>query len=122
MNRVEFTELVCLLLDECVNTLRERAKCYAKNDDAFHNFNVAARKRNTTPEDALMGMKVKHTVSIDDIVEGVKSGELPELSVLEEKIKDEINYLLLLYGMITERITKKSDEEDKEEDKEKGEP
>lgn len=77
---------------------------YSTLGDRFSNFKTAARKLNTSPERALLGMKIKHTVSIDDIVTKLDSGILPSVEMLNEKIGDEINYLILLKGLILERI------------------
>lgn len=87
-----------------VDTLKIKAKEYA-TENRFHNFDVAARKRNTTPEDALMGMKIKHDVSVDDLVELAKnSPEKLNLSIINEKIGDSINYLVLLEGLLKRRL------------------
>ena len=48
-------------------------------------------------------MFLKHFVSIQDIVEKIETkGEYPEGDILEEKIGDAINYLILLETLIKE--------------------
>ena len=83
--------------------LGEKNVEYSRNGDKLHNFKVAAKMRNTTPENALIGMWVKQLVSIFDIVNDLKGEELPKRETLAEKITDSINYLILLEALITER-------------------
>lgn len=95
----------CKMIKE---TLQQKAKEYATEADMFHNFHVAARMRNTWPEDALMGMKVKHSVSVDDLVEwAAHSPEKLNNKIINAKIGDEICYLCLLEGMLKARIGEK---------------
>jgi hypothetical protein len=77
---------------------------YSRNKDKLHNFKVAARMKNETPERALLGMEIKHRVSITDMIDDIDSGRLPQIEVMMEKITDDINYLVLLEGLLTERI------------------
>jgi len=79
---------------------------YSRNNDKLHNFKTAAMIRNSTPEDALIGMWLKHLVSVFDIVDDLP--KLPDNSILEEKITDSINYLVLLEALIKEREGKGS--------------
>jgi hypothetical protein len=76
---------------------------YSRNNDKLHNFKVAGRIGGVTPEFALIGMFMKHLVSIFDIVNDLNTGTLPNKSILEEKITDTLNYLVLLEALITER-------------------
>jgi hypothetical protein len=81
---------------------------YSRNNDKLHNFKVAGRIGGVTPEFALIGMFMKHLVSVFDIVNDLDDNRLPEEAILQEKITDTINYLVLLEGLITERINAKS--------------
>jgi len=91
-------------------TLGQKALEYARNDDRLHNFNAASKMTGKIPEVCLMGMKLKHTVSIQDMITDIEDGKLPSIELVEEKIGDEINYLVLLEAMIKNRIAKKEDE------------
>lgn len=82
-----------------VDTLMQKAKEYATDGDRLHNFKVAAAVQGVTPMQALAGMMAKHTVSVYDMV---GTGESYPLSLWEEKIKDSINYLFLLWAMVQE--------------------
>lgn len=89
-HRIEHTRL----------TLKAKAVEYSHNTDRYHNFNVAARISNCTPEKALWGMAMKHLVSIIDIVDAVDRGEKVDLNMADEKIGDLVNYLILLDGLL----------------------
>lgn len=114
---MDFDILVDNRCDAIKKTLGDKAKEYATDDDRFHNFNVAARKRKTWPEDALMGIKVKHVVSIDDLVEWAEHdpGKLT-YKIINAKIGDEINYLVLLEGMLKKRVDGRNLSEKEERD------
>ena len=103
---MKFEDVVSLRIEKIKSVLCEKAKEYAKDGDRFHNFNVAARMLGITPERALKGMMLKHEVSVNDLIE--MAGTTPEkldAKVINEKITDNINYLILLEGMLYKRIS-----------------
>lgn len=78
---------------------------YSPTNDAFHNFNAAAQKRNCTPEQALLGMVVKHTVSVDDAVDNYPTSISEKaMKVIDEKITDLLLYYMLLHAMFSCRV------------------
>lgn len=81
--------------------LCSKAKEYATDDNRFHNFDEAARLLKCEPTMALRGMLVKHWVSIMDLVRPVAI-VTPEL--INEKIGDAINYLILWDGLLCRKI------------------
>ena len=88
------------MITHCQQTLVSKHKEYANEDD-FHNFRSAAVLQDITPEQALMGMMAKHTVSIYDLInDAAESRDIPE-DLWREKIGDNINYLLILWAMVT---------------------
>jgi hypothetical protein len=103
---MQFDEILIRRLNNTESVLKSKGKEYATNNDRYHNFRVAARVLNTTPEKALLGMAAKHLVSILDIVENSSKGELINEAHLDEKIGDMINYLILLEGLLKERMSK----------------
>lgn len=103
MNQDQFNELTEKLLAACKDALGMKAGEYAREGDRLHNFYAAARKRNQHPLDSLLGMQVKHRVSIDDICEDiVKHRKFPTDEMMLEKFKDDINYNLLAFALIHE--------------------
>jgi len=103
MRRDDFLDFASKRLDKCFDVLAAKGKEYDRNDDAFHNFYRGGELLGVEPELALVGMFNKHIISILDIVDDVEQeGIFPDAEILNEKITDAINYLLLLNGLILE--------------------
>jgi hypothetical protein len=104
MNQDEFKVVVqhCMAIIETV--LMEKSEDYSRGGDKLHNFKRAARVGETTPARALLGMKLKHDVSILDILDDLDIGELPTVEKLDEKFGDAINYLILLKAVVLEAM------------------
>lgn len=106
MDNKQFDIVLDNTLTLCRDVMGSKSAEYARGGDKLSNFKKAGRKNNVSPEKALLGMKVKHTVSIEDIIDDLDSGKLPSVELLSEKIGDEINYLILLKALVLERIYK----------------
>lgn len=104
MTEKEFDKLVEERLDSTKKVLIIKGKEYRRNSDPLHNFNVAARLGNTTREKALWGFALKHYVSFIDILNDVEKGEIPNEFLVNEKIGDLINYLILCEASLKDRI------------------
>ena len=102
MNAKDFDGIVAARMAWCNKTLCVKGDEYARDGDRLWNFKVAARKLNCHPAEALAGMMIKHTVSVDDIIDGLAKGIVPPRELVAEKIGDSIDYLLLLEGLIEE--------------------
>lgn len=107
MNGKKFNHLLQCRVDEMKKTLSNKSNEYSTDEDKLHNFKRAAIEANTSPEKALMGMLLKHRISILDIIDKLDKGILPAKALLDEKIGDYINYLVLLEALIKERIEEK---------------
>lgn len=104
MTNEQFNEILQCRVGQIYATLSSKAKEYSSEGDRLHNFKVAATITSQIPERALWGMLMKHLVSVQDIVEGLETKcFLPKKELVEEKIGDLINYLILLEGTIKER-------------------
>lgn len=88
--RLELTRMV----------LARKAGEYATTIDRLHNFKRAAAMTGQTPLKACVGMMVKHLVSVFDLVD---AAAMPSTSVLDEKIGDSVNYLILLEALFVDR-------------------
>lgn len=106
MESNRFYKLVDEECKQIKHILITKGKEYSTNENKLHNFDKAALMSNQSRERALLGMQLKHTVSIDDIVNKIDK-ELPTLAQLDEKIRDAINYYILLKACIVDRIEKK---------------
>lgn len=82
--------------------LASKACEYASDEDRLHNFKAAAELEGDTPAEALRGMLRKHWVSIADLVWSDTIGEKPSFAMIDEKIGDAVNYLILLEALLKE--------------------
>lgn len=101
MTAKEFQKVLDKTLGQVSSILGVKAKEYATSD-RLHNFKQAGHLQNLTPEQALAGMMVKHTVSLYDMIQS--EGDFP-IAKWDEKIVDHINYLLLLKALVVEKAT-----------------
>lgn len=101
---IDFDLLVEQRCEKIKKTLQKKEGEYARGANRFHNFDVAARRLNCTPEQALRGMMEKHAVSVDDMIVEPNS---VTISMIDEKIGDNITYLILLEGLFLRRLAEK---------------
>ena len=107
MQTSDFIEkIVSPRFKECVMLMATvKDKEYNRYNDKFHNFYRAACIAQVTPETALLGMWMKHIVSILDMIDDIeKEHFVLNEEVLSEKMNDNHNYLFLLEGIIRERF------------------
>jgi len=102
MNAKDFSVLFENRVSQCRNMLIKKADEYASDTDQLHNFKVGARLLDTTPEKALFGMMAKHLISVMNLVNDPSKATQ---YLINEKISDNINYLILLEALLTERLT-----------------
>ena len=101
MTPERFNDILARRLEVTKAVLTSKAQEYSSGKDRLHNFNRAAAMLGTTPEKALVGMWTKHIVSILDIVD---SEIVPSLALLEEKVTDAVNYLILLEACYKDKM------------------
>jgi len=108
---MDFNEIVERRCEKIRKVLTAKAKEYATDINRFHNFEVAGRIDGETPEKALWGMFKKHLVSVMDLIDWCegKENKITEY-LIDEKIGDAINYLILLEGMLQRRVYRRQDE------------
>jgi hypothetical protein len=99
MNNQEFDEILNFRIESIKSILTSKAKEYA-HGDRLYNFKRAAEIERATPAKSLFGMLTKHLVSVIDMVEG--NLETPP-AMVNEKIGDLINYLILLEAVFKEK-------------------
>lgn len=102
MKQNEMMESVTVFAARLLSKMAGKGDEYSPGG-AFDNFEKAAKKRGTTPQDILLSYKLKHDVSIDDMVEDLKKDIHHPEAVWEEKIGDEIIYFLILLAMSYDR-------------------
>lgn len=99
MNHQEFNDFLESVLDSIEETLSSKAEQYAAGGNRFHNFERAAVFDQKRPIDALRGMQTKHRVAIADYLDRETVTDTP-YKEWKEKILDNINYYILMLGMI----------------------
>ena len=102
MTDYAFNRLLERRIGEIRSVLATKAGEYASDVDRLHNFKAAAELENDTPPDALRGMLRKHWVSVMDLCKCHAAGVNMRPSLIDEKIGDAINYLILLEALLKE--------------------
>lgn len=101
MTPEDFNKMLGNRMTSMRKVLETKASEYGLLGDRHHNFKVAARFKNETPERALWGIAVKQLVSVVDMIEG---NLRPTEKLVDEKIGDMVNYLVLLEGLLREKL------------------
>jgi len=104
MKDKEFQEILQQRLKKIEQTLGQKAKEYAAEGDKLHNFNVGARITGQIREKVLWGFALKHYISFMDILDDMELGKLPSEAMVDEKIGDLINYLVLVEASIKDKL------------------
>lgn len=99
----DFDRVIAHRIETIRRVLAAKAEEYARGD-RLSNFKRAASMQNTTPEKALVGMKAKHDVALQDFINDLDDGKIQTYDRWDEKIGDIMNYLILLDGLVQERI------------------
>lgn len=105
MNLKDFDKLVGYVIEKRIKgVMCAKSAEYARGDDKLHNFYRAAAVLASTPLECLQGMKLKHDVSILDMLDDEYTGKrLHDREKWEEKIGDDINYLILMLALLYEK-------------------
>lgn len=110
MQRPEFNAIVERRIELIRSVLASKGKEYSNGQDVFHNFNRATGLSfHEGREKVAWEFMVKHLQSIKDILDHVEIGGCngyPTAAMVEEKLGDAINYMILIEGMLIERIIK----------------
>jgi hypothetical protein len=104
MTEKNFDKIVENRISMIKQTLSIKGKEYRRNDNPLHNFERGATISNTSREKVLFGFMLKHFISFIDILNDIEKGTLPKEEVVDEKIGDLINYLILCEASIKDKI------------------
>lgn len=102
MKQEEFDRIVRERTRKIVRMLASKADEYATEQDRLHNFNKGAAIANKPREQVLWGFALKHYISFLDILEALPD-KVPTDEVIDEKVGDLINYLILVEACLKER-------------------
>lgn len=97
MKTQDFNNLVEEQFGICRAILETKGKEYAPDDsDRLSAFKTAGSVLHRTSIQALGGQMSKHTISLFEMIEN----DCTDLDLWQEKLTDQINYLLLLKGLL----------------------
>ena len=103
MNADTFNQLLERKLADSRAVLASKATEYSHGGDRLSNFKRAAGMLDCEPEAALLGFVTKHITALYDFVAGLPGGDIT-LEQWAEKTGDIRNYMILLDGLIEERL------------------
>lgn len=110
MNMQRFNELLERRLSLSREVLASKSAEYSTDDDKLHNFKRSAELANesengrSTPADECCGFMRKHIVSVFGLVNDSSKGGCNRRALIDEKIGDAINYLILLEALLVEEM------------------
>lgn len=108
MTNKEFSELMEKTFTDCAKISKSKGADYTKgSEDALANFKEAGKGIGAEPIDVCWIFMNKHYQAITNYV---KTRGKSESEPISERIKDLINYLLLLQGIIIENESNKTAE------------
>lgn len=100
MTHERFNEIVEEETNRIKEVLVKKQGEYNLDADRLSHFKEAANVVGWTPEKVLLAYRLKHEKSIIDMV---NSGDKFSKELWTEKITDNINYLILLLGLLEDR-------------------
>lgn len=104
MTHEKFKKLYYDTINLSEDIMLAKSNEYTPESDALHNFKQAAELQGVKPITALMGMKAKHDISLYDMVRDTENGKTFGIAKWDEKIIDNINYLILLRALLCENM------------------
>ena len=99
---IDFENTIKNTLESIKDLLIVKGKEYRRKKNPYHNFEVGAKKTGKTRIEILRGFALKHSISIDDMIEDFENGTLPNVEKVNEKYNDLITYLLIEKSMMIE--------------------
>ena len=97
MTYEKFNQIVEAMVKKCLDTMVKKQTEYSLDKDRFSSFKEGETLTRLSPERTLYMFMYKHIKSLADMVSSEK--KYPK-ELWEEKIQDNINYLLLLRGLL----------------------
>lgn len=82
--------------------MEAKGKEYCPSEDRLHNFKRGAALIDQTEAQVCVGYMTKQLVSVFDLVTAEARGDLLDTAMIDEKIGDCINYLILLEAILKE--------------------
>ena len=99
---IDFENTIKSTLESIKELLIVKGKEYRRKNNPYHNFEVGAEKTGQSRIEVLRGFSLKHSISIDDMIEDLENGQLTSIEKVNEKYNDLITYLLIEKSMMIE--------------------
>ena len=99
---IDFENTIKNTLESIKDLLIVKGKEYRRKNNPYHNFEVGAEKTGKTRIEILRGFALKHSISIDDMIEDFENGTPQNVEKVNEKYNDLITYLLIEKSMMIE--------------------
>lgn len=99
MTRQEFQAVLEESFTIMRSTLEIKRDEYATTEDVLRNFKESSRLAKKPAEQCLMGFVLKQFVSLNDLIDANRN----EKTLMEEKIKDILNYMILLRAILKDK-------------------
>ena len=103
MTNADFDTLLGERLAKIGSVLASKGQEYASTTDRLHNFKRAADILRGSRFQACGAFMTKHLVSVFDLIEQRSRGVFVDPALVDEKIGDAINYLILLEALFAEK-------------------
>ena len=106
MTEKKFNEFMGFVVEKYIKgVMCKKSAEYARGDDKLYNFKRAALMSGKSSLECLRGMKLKHDVSIDDMLNDLLDPEHIEYTQerWQEKLSDDINYMFLMWAILFEK-------------------
>lgn len=107
MTPERFNQIVDERKAKISNILQRKSLEYSRDGDRLHNFNRASAFARKAPTTVAWLFNLKHLTSIADLVDDLEAGKTVTQSLVDEKIGDAVNYLILLEALIIDRAVGK---------------
>lgn len=104
MTKQEFNDYVEETLREIKDVLIVKGDEYIRGGNPFHNFDEGARITSEYRERVIDGFKLKHEISINDMVNDIEKGDIPNRGIVDEKFNDVLVYTIIKKISIIDRI------------------
>lgn len=99
---IQFENTVKNTLESIKDLLIIKGREYRRKNNPYHNFEVGAEKTGKSRVEVLRGFALKHSISIDDLIEDFENGKTTKIEIVNEKYNDLITYLLIEKSMMVE--------------------
>ena len=105
MNQKAFITLLEKIFDRTRQVLARKRNEYIHNQDVFSSFKKGTQMSfHSMPEKVAWEYACKHLESIKSMLDNIDKGQEPDAELINEKFGDAINYLILIEGMLKDRL------------------